>query len=78
MSIPILANHDQMSPPIGHMKIERGVATVEFVRPMSRKEVFSIFGNVGFIGEQQEVLNDEIVFSKLTILEWSLSPEAPT
>jgi hypothetical protein len=71
VQIPILINHDNTRTPIG--VFEDGIVTV--FQPMTKNQIFAIFGNVGFLKLEfyydDDILNT-LLITKFEILEWSL------
>lgn len=69
--IPIFIGHDYEKPAIG--KFEDGI--VILFQPMSKNQIFDIFGNIGFLAldsfYDEDIMNT-LLITKFEILEWSL------
>lgn len=68
--IPVLINHDHSRDPIGLMRQVGACIEVELSEPLTREQVFQIFGDAGFA--VRETVDDKI--KRFDILEFSLCP----
>ena len=71
--MPLTVNHDQSRHPIGLMRQVGMSIEVQLLEPLTREQVFQIFGGAGFT--VRETVGDKI--KRLDILEFSLCPTAP-
>jgi len=67
MTVPILRNHNT-SDVIGYVDADKTTLKVMLNDPLSREEIFEIFGTIGM---QARVGGDKDKITQFTILEWS-------
>jgi hypothetical protein len=74
MNIPILDNHDWSSPPIGVVNFIDNGLYFHFIKGRSRKEIFDIFGNIGYQVLDADIveLDGTVYIKRGHIVEWSL------
>ena len=70
IKIPILLNHDHTIIPIGWLKEINDKLCFKLDPPVTRDELFSIFGDAGIFVTK---MNDTLLISEGEILEFSLS-----
>lgn len=75
--IPITVNYDHSKPPVGFIQVEDNRITFAFYSPITRTELFELFGCAGIRITEAEMKEDELLIKTGEILEWSFCTNPP-
>lgn len=69
--IPVTTNYDRTLPHRGYVDAKEGRIFVKLHQPIHEKEVFDVFGTVGFMAISYEMRDDGIYYKEFEICEFS-------
>jgi hypothetical protein len=69
--IPITTNYDRTLPHRGHVDVKDGKIIVKLTEPIHEKDLFEVFGTIGFRAISYEMRDDGIRYKEFEICEFS-------
>lgn len=69
--IPVTTNYDRTAAKRGYVDVKDGKILVKLIEPIHEKEIFDVFGNIGFLATSYEMRDDGIYYKEFEICEFS-------
>lgn len=69
--IPVTTNYDRTLPHRGYVDVKDGKIIVKLTEPIHEKDIFEVFGTIGFRAISYEMRDDGIYYKEFEILEFS-------
>lgn len=69
--IPVTTNYDRTVAKRGYVDVKDGKILVKLIEPIHEKDLFEVFGTIGFMAISYEMRDDGIYYKEFEICEFS-------